>query len=138
MEKKPTEYDDFNWVEARQNCSVIEQFKLLQETVEANVTERKEHLGKKENFQKVRLTFERDSNSQFRVMRDAPSLYRCIIFLLQKEHISVVQDEMEKKPLFDLTVILNEDGECRFKVDGEDGEFLRWQVAQKALEDILF
>ena len=41
MEKKPTEYDDFNWVEARNElfCG-SNNSRLLQETVEANVTER--------------------------------------------------------------------------------------------------
>ena len=135
MEKKATEYNEFNWVEARQNCSVDAQFKLLQDTVEANVTKRQEHLGANS---KVILTFERTTKSQFRVMREAPSSYQCIMFLLRGEHISVVQDEMNGKQLFDLTVTPNDDGECRFKVDGEEGEFLRWQVARKALEDILF
>ena len=45
---------------------------------------------------------------------------------------------LEDKLMFRLDLTLNEDGEWRFKVEGEEGEFLPWQVAQKALEDILF
>ena len=36
-----------------------------------------------------------------------------------------------------LTLTLNDEGECRFIIDGE-GEFLRWQVARRALCRLFF
>ena len=36
--KKPTEDDNFNWVEARNNCSMAKEFEALKQTVEANVS----------------------------------------------------------------------------------------------------
>ena len=134
MEKKPTEYDDFNWVEARQNCSVVAHFKLLQETVKANVNERQQQLGEDAH---PKVTFESGSKTEFRAMRNGRSSgFKGVVFRLREDHV-VVQHDLSGKHLFNLTVVLNDDGECRFKVDGE-GEFLRWQVARKALEDILF
>ena len=134
MEKKPTEYDDFNWVEARQNCSVVAQFKLLQETVESNVTERKTQLGEKAQ---VKLAFESNSESEFRVIRQSQSGFKIIVFRRRKDHIFIEEDEAGGETIR-LELVQNDDSECRLKVDDGETTFLRWQVAQKALEDILF
>ena len=134
MEKKPTEYDDFNWVEARQNCSVASQFKLLQQTVEANVAERKTQLG--ENAQ-VKLIFESNSESEFSVIRQSQSGFKIIVFRRRKDHIFIEEDEAGGETI-KWEPVQNDDSECRLKVDGGETMFLRWQVAEKALEDILF
>ena len=135
MEKKATEYNEFNWVKSRQNCSVDAQFQLLQSTVKANVTERKEHLGENGG---VKLTFESSSETEFRVTRrDSSSGSKGVVFRRREDFI-FVQDDEDGDKTFTLKPVPNDDGECKFKVDGEEGEFLRWQVARKALEDILF
>ena len=130
--KKPTEEDDFNWVEARQNCSVATAFEALKKTAETNVEERKKHLDKDAG---ARLIFEDNSRSQFSVTRAAPSGDKGVLFHLRENLIFVLNVGGNNKST--LTPFLNDDGECRFAIDGE-GEFLPWQVAQKALENILF
>ena len=134
--KKPTEHDEFNWVEARQHCSAAAQFKLLQQTVEENVTERNKQLG--ENAQ-VKLTVEKsDSGMEFSANQGSSSGLKNVTFGLKKYHIAVQYDyASDDDRNFTATPVLNNDLECRLKVEGE-GECLRWQVAQKALKEILF
>ena len=36
-----------------------------------------------------------------------------------------------------VTLTLNDEGECRYKINGE-GEYLRWQVVRRALEPMFF
>ena len=135
--KKPTEHDDFNWVEARNNCSIAKVFEALKQTVEANIKERQEQLGAGSS-RSPRL--EDRGSHEFMVVRDSP--FNAVGFRLQGDHI-FIEDSTNGKPLFELTVALNDDGECRFKVAVEGGladerEFLRWQVVRKAIEDTLF
>ena len=52
--------------------------------------------------------------------------------------ISSLQDNFGNRK-FVLTLILNDDGKCRFKIDGEGGkEFLVWQVMRRALDGLFF
>ena len=128
--KMSTEDSDFNWVEARQNCSVTTEFEALRQTVEANVKERQRQLGEGSG---ASPRFRNNSTHEFTVVRNAP--LKVAAFCLRGDHI-VVEDNNGSKQL-DLTLALNDDGECRFKVDG-NGECLRWQVVRKPIEDILF
>ena len=122
--------NDFNWVDALNNCSVAREFEALKQTVEANVEERLRQVGAVSN---IAPSFQNRSEKEFVVIRHSP--LRGGAFRLQGNRIFVEDNEGNKQ--FELTLALNDDGECRFKVDGE-GEFLRWQVARKALEDIFF
>ena len=122
--------NDFNWVDALNNCSVAREFEALKQTVEANVEERLRQVGAVSN---IAPSFQNRSEKEFVVIRHSP--LRVGAFRLQGNCIFVEDNEGNKQ--FELTLALNDDGECRFKVDGE-GEFLRWQVARKALEDIFF
>ena len=129
----PTKDNDFKWVEARNNCSMAKAFEALKQTVEANVKEREEQLGGGSR-QSPRLGAG-DAHS-FMVTRHSP--FKAVGFRLQGDHI-LIEDSSNGNPLFDLTVVLNDDGECRFKVavEGEppdEREFFRWPVARKALE----
>ena len=66
------------------------------------------------------------------------SSYKCLVFRLRKNQndIFVQEDEYKDKKTVTLTPFLNDDWECRFKVDGK-GAFLGWQVARKFLEEEL-
>ena len=64
------------------------------------------------------------------------SSYKSVVFHLRKDQDRIFLTlNGDKKS--DLTPFMNDAWECRFKVNNE-GEFLPWQVAQKALEEILF
>ena len=114
----PKEDNDFNWVEVRQDCSEALQFELLRQTVEANVNERQKQLGEDAHR---KVTFESGSKTEFRAMRNGTSSgFKGVVFRLREDHV-FVQHDLSGKHLFNLTVVLNDDGECRFKVDGEGG-----------------
>ena len=130
--KKPTEKDEFEWVDALYNCSAAEAFKALKKIVEDNVKARKKQLDEDAG---AKLTFENESHSQCKVSFGDKG----VLFHRQHDHITVRYDrETDDDINFTATPFMNEDGECRFKVEGEEGEFLPWQIARKALEDILF
>ena len=70
-----------------------------------------------------------------------PTSYRTVYFMLKPRYI-LVEDHAEHE-LFRASLTLNADGDCRYKMakgeDGTyDGEYLRWQVIQKALEPLFF
>ena len=125
-----TKDNDFNWVEARNNCSAAKAFEALKQTVEANVQERQQQVDAVSN---TAPSFQNRSEQEFVVVQHSP--FKVGAFRLQGNRIFVEDNNGEKQ--FELALALNDDGECRFNVDGE-GEFLRWQVARKALEGILF
>lgn len=129
--KTPIEKGNFNWVVARQNCSAAEEFEALKKIVEENVMDRKPYLGGNAG---AKLTFENESHSQCKVSFGDKG----VLFHLKKDHIDVRYDpETDDDINFTATPFITGDWECRFKVDGE-GEFLPWQVAHKALKNILF
>lgn len=49
---------------------------------------------------------------------------------------AIVVTDGTSKELFRATMTLNNDGECRFKINGVEREF--WQMRQLALEELLF
>ncbi len=126
---------DFNWVKARQDCSLPVQFTHLRYTVEKNTEERRNGLkpGHKEH-----LEFKAVNDRQFIVVRTAFGS-GTVSFDLREDRVVVEMKNHlgELKKRFKLTLTLNDEGECRFKIDGK-GEYLRWQVARKALEQIFF
>ena len=117
---------------------MAKEFEALKQTVEANVKARQEQHG---TDSPAGLHFESNSENEFLAGGRETSAVFSIednrIYVRNRcpsEHRSRKKGELQ----FVLDLTLNEDGECRFKVEGEEGEFLRWQVAREALEDILF
>ena len=129
--KKPTEEDDFEWVEALHNCSAAGAFEALKEIVKDNVKARKKQLDEDAG---AKLTSENDSHSRFKVS----SGDKGVTFRLKKDHIAVQYDEETADDInFTATPSKNGDWECRFRVQGDE-KVLLWQVAHKALKGILF
>ena len=69
-------------------------------------------------------------SSEGRSQRGASTIERGSVFVS-----GTSENEPEKN--LELTLALTDEGECRFRIDGE-GDYLRWQVARKALEEIFF
>ncbi len=55
----------------------------------------------------------------------------------QRDIIVVTKNASNLADKFHLTLTFTDKGECRLKVDGK-GEYLRWQVSRKSLEEIFF
>ena len=136
MSQANKECHDFNWVKARQECSLALEFVRLLKAVQGDTRERQKGLKKQEL--KVQLSFEADANGlEFMVIRTGNGSPRCVSFALQRGTITVTKNESNPADNFDLTLTFTDKGEYRFKVNGK-GEYLRWQVSRKSLEEIFF
>ena len=129
---------DFDWVSARHKCSLPHEFVRLKTAVQANCAARQRCLPKDTP---VGFRFEDLGTEEFSVTRHpvggAVGLEYAVTFSLRNDHISVIDCWSDPAHRFSLTVELNDDGECRFVIDGE-GEYLRWQVARRALCPMFF
>ena len=128
---------DFDWVTARWECSLQNEFEKLRKGAEENVKARK-YLMLSDS--PVEFSFDQSPENQFEVSRSPTRGFagkkHDVIFCLRHDHICI-QDHFRNKTLV-LTVTLNNDGECRLQIKGQEGEFLGWQVLRTALEGILF
>lgn len=122
---------NFDWVTARQNCCLRSEFTALRLKVEEDTDERQKNFNP--NY-KEGVKFEVLNGRAFIVVRNA-ILPESVTFVLKEDCIVVEASKGSSK--FKLTLTLNDDGKCRFKINGE-GTYLRWQVARKALEELFF
>ena len=126
---------DFNWVTARQSCTLQTEFERMR--MDCHEAIRQRNLQFEDfNTQHGRSMFGIDhvkERSVFIVLRNDDSV-RETHFVLKNGEIVIVP-KPEKKMV--VTLSLTENGECRYKIDGE-GEYLRWQVIRRALEETLF
>ena len=130
------EESDFNWVKARVDCSLAVEFGRLNFSAKSNVECRNETLPRNNA---VEFSHHNDSDQQFEVSRTPVGglvgrKYE-VIFLRRNNHLLIRDNFLNLS--YELTLTLNDDGECRFRIDGK-GEFKRWQVMRRALEPIFF
>ncbi|MDE0102595.1 MAG: hypothetical protein OXN89_09460 [Bryobacterales bacterium] len=119
----------FNWVKARHECSMALEFRLIRKQVDRMVEERNSSTNGR-----VRFVVRRASTEVFSVENSA-GMSQPVVFELSTRKIAVHRG-FGCDPL-ELTLTLNDDGECRYRICG-DGEYLRWQVIRRALEDLFF
>ena len=108
--KKPTEEDDFEWVEALHNCSAAGAFEALNEIVKDNVKTRKKQLDEDAG---AKLTSENDSHSRFKVS----SGDKGVTFRLKKDHIAVQYDE-ETADDINFTATPSKNGDWGVQIQG--------------------
>ena len=119
---------DFDWVDARADCSVTNVFvRLKADTGEDVDAENRFFRGTGRKFALV------PGPTSFIVHQDIVPP-RSITFLLSEEKISA-SDERGREQL-SATVTLNKDKQCRLLVNGEEME--EWQFRKKALERLFF
>ena len=141
----PTNSHDFNWVQARQNCTAQAAFGCFRHEVRNAVDERNQRFpdheksfGKK--FCSVDGVKKGDDyrTDVFKVCRHDASCEQVTFQLyIKKGCIQVIRELACKKDSFRITLALGDDGECRFQINGS-GEYLRWQVVRRALQNLLF
>ena len=122
---------DFNWVEARYDCTAESEFKKLADAVVEDI---KARIGQDESI-KHDLEYRYCDTNKF-VVRKLGS--HEIVFERIGETISVsyVHQSGTERKLLVVTVSMNKQGECTLK-NGND-ELLPWQVRRTALEETLF
>ncbi len=128
--------EDFDWVTARGKCSIEIEFKSLADLAKRDV-ERKNKISKKDS--NTEYFAYKPEGSKFRVVKiKSDRTSKSIIFSLDGDIVSVCKGEiLEDEALFNITLTLNDEGECRYQIDGE-GEFKTWQVLRKVLEPLFF
>ena len=139
---------DFDWVTARAECFLSAEFVRLRCLVRKNVEVRNSHPDAqsfKEQFKqpnKVIELFECEnfSEGKFCVRRHDEMADR-VCFEIKDERILVEftsGKNFHERPPVSLTTTLNNEGECRLDIEGEEGCFLRWQVLHKTLAHLFF
>ena len=128
---------DFDWITAREECSLFSEFTMLENNAKESTKIRNGLSGGRPEF----VFSNRLINHSFSVIR--PRRYeteeQTVVFHLENDHILVQSNNTEPQagePL-KLTLTLNDDGECRYRVNGK-GEFRRWHVLMRSLEHIFF
>ena len=136
MTRNDPNAQNFDWVTARIECSLPNEFECIRQLVKTNcLTRRKSDSG-------IDLEFSGENGEdEFRVIRQPPpnthGSSRGVRFRLCHDRIHVEDRWSNPVRTMKFTLTLNDDGECRFIIDGE-GEHLRWQVARKALYGLFF
>ena len=126
-ERKP---DDFDWVNARANCSPAFVFEKLRLLIENDVELRNRLRAKDTPFFKVVSGANR---SRFSVVSESISVHQTVVFSLTNSEISATGIN---GPIFNATVTLSNDGTCRAKISQK--EYDLWQLRKMALEDLFF
>jgi len=120
---------NFDWVTARSVCSPAKLFQKLTLEVEQDVKTRQASLPAGCGY-----GFDFNSNGgSIGVGINGNRLCRMVTFELTEWGIVVRHDQTL---LFEAKLTLNDDGECRLKVDGK--EYQSWQFRKLALEGFFF
>ena len=134
MSTKP---DDFNWVQARLDCSLEREFKELAAQAKIEMACRSNSL-KSDNGFSFKYVEKGEDKKNFAISRkpleNTLGVTLEVDFYLRNDHICIVP--INRDP-FSLTLNLNVNGDCRYQID-KNGEYQRWQVLRLALEQILF
>ena len=123
---------EFDWVEARSNCTVIEVFKQLTEAVEEDLAS----YGRRHPGMAQACEFKKCGADRFYVGR--LQSHRVVFERTDSQIVIVRWAYMgAAEPLMALTVQLNDKGKCVL-IDEQQIAWKPWQVRRKALEKTLF
>jgi hypothetical protein len=122
---------DFDWVIERSKCSVAIEFSELKKLAKANAQARDKQLGSNTGIE-----HSEPSSSSFSIRRHEGGKNEQIVTFSLEESRILISDPRGAKD-YELTVTLNDEGECRFQIGGS-GEFKRWQVLNRTLGRIFF
>ena len=115
--------DNFDWVAARKQCSLVSKFEDLKEQAEKNA---------------ISVGFRFESNGNRFMVFSESSTQRVRFTLLPEECISVKETGGSKPKHYRITLTLNHDGECCYKFLEGDKEYKCWQVLRRVLEPLFF
>jgi hypothetical protein len=132
MTDTPKELD---WVKERAACTLINMFRSLEAAVSADIETAQSISGGRPV-----LKFASHSGKTFSVTRMfEPNLPfgESVAFICEQDAINVQwRDSKSNTPMFEATVTLDNDGNCKFRVGEQTLE--QWQVRRLALEKLVF
>ena len=125
---------DFNWVEARAECSVAKIFSTLFQDATEDVSEANEL--KMERFPRYPVKFGIRSNSSGNVfvVYEEGNTETEVKFSLASDRIVIASSGNK----YVVTPTLNDEGKCKLRIDGAAEAFEQWQVRRRILEDLFF
>jgi hypothetical protein len=125
--KKP---ENFDWVTARSNCSLVVVFEKLKHQIGVDVQTRNalRPVGLHYAFRLV----DNGSNT-FAVLVESNFANPAVRFTLDADKISIAASD---GPKCEASVTLCDDGECRLKIANQTYDL--WQVRKMALEELFF
>ena len=125
------------WVTKRAACSVNGVFQEIKEGVRKDIALRNAQISPDSPFQ---ITGNGECFFVGREKRQNHNVFKYSYRFEQTDTSIQVTDAMAEKPVIEATLTLNDDGECRLKVqDGErTKELEQWQFRCAALEPLLF
>lgn len=126
--------ENFNWVKARAECSVAQMFEMLRLQVGEDVENRNSHPLKLQNCTLKMVPSAKSFSVVFDCDYDAYAS-SSVTFTRTANDIQI-RKENEKDPFLVATITLNDEGQCKFKVNGEEKE--SWQLRRMALEELFF
>ncbi len=139
MSDSPQDHD-FDWVSARLECCEANELVRLRDFVERNCARRNKSLPADAPV-RIKFVPVKDGQEAFIVEIEPVSgvagRSRNVWFELMDYGIRVRSSQGVKGFPITLTVRLNDDGECRFAINGK-GEYLRWQIARRVLQPLFF
>ena len=129
------ESHEFDWITARDRCSLPKEFHHLMEFVDENCKARKRCTPDHHPYDYEFL--KKDSDNFFVRRTEIPDGLCVVEFSLKNDKILVGGSDSDPPWKVKLTLTLNDSGSCRFKINGH-GEYMRWQVAMRALSPLFF
>ena len=128
--------DDFDWVTARNKCSVRKVFETLKLQVENDIRIRNESLQSDQTRRYGYSYGIATAVGGFTVFLEGVvgTRHTVIFSITQKGSILVSTDEGDA--VIEGTPTICDDGKCRLKVNGQEREL--WHVRKMALEDLFF
>ena len=120
----------FDWVSARNACTTRSVFESLKVGASEDVTVINSLRGK------ALFAIAPDSSEDlFSVVSLEGSSQRTVNFSMADTEIAI---KTSSGSSFRVTLMLNNDGECKVRVKGRDEDLEQWQVLRIALEDLFF
>lgn len=122
---------DFDWVVARGECSPESAFERLKLQVEQDIAARKA-----QRLQGAVYGFNLISEGDaFTVRLEGNNVLKKSVTFRQS-NVGVDVFDATGRVMLNAVLTLNDQGECRFKVNGKEKDF--WQIRHAALEDLFF
>lgn len=121
---------DFDWVRARQECSILKVFKELENGVRNDVA----IMQSLKPDSQVKYFVTAPARGRFSVVREGGDFPDSVDFVLANGAITAQDDQ--GKFVHRAGITLNPKGECKLKVD--QSELDQWQFRRLALEQLFF
>ena len=130
--------NDLDWVKALGACSSAQVFEQLRQQVSKDVDIRQSYCSPNSEH---RFVFVSRTVGWFSALVEtsffgANNAVAAVHFKLKNTSIQVDGTDFNQAPNFEATLTLNDEGECRAKINGQERTL--WQLRKMALETLFF